>query len=93
MQSTPQYAPDVMMRAGGDPERFDDGLVHNHHWAVTANEVYPSQGQGAAIESNHGRAFAVVAGSPFKSHSALTNAHDRHDDGLVHNHDWAVTGK
>jgi hypothetical protein len=91
MRSTPLYAPDGMMRAGGDLERFDDGLVHNHHWAVTANEVYPSQNRGATTGIDNGKAFPAIAVAA--DQSTATNSHDRHDDGLVHNHDWAVTGK
>ena len=29
----------------------------------------------------------------FHDHSKATQTHERHDDGLVHNHDWAVTAK
>jgi isocitrate lyase len=29
----------------------------------------------------------------FHDQGSVTQAHDRHDDGLVHNHDWAVTAK
>ncbi len=29
----------------------------------------------------------------FHDHSGTVQAHDRHDDGLVHNHEWAVTAK
>jgi hypothetical protein len=61
-------------------ERFDDGLVHNHHWAVTADEAYPSHGQSSVIEV-----------SPWESHSPTAPAHDDRDEGLVHNHHWAVT--
>ena len=29
----------------------------------------------------------------FHEHGAAVQAHERHDDGLVHNHEWAVTAK
>jgi isocitrate lyase len=89
MRSTPLYAPDGMTGAGRYAEHFDDGLVHNHHWAVTTDEAYPSQ--GSAVESGRGTGFAGA--SAIQSRGEATYADDRHDDGLVHNHDWAVTGK
>jgi len=91
MRLNPLYAPDGMMSGDRSAERFDDGLVHNHHWAVTANEAYPSDSRTPEI----GRYRAVVSGqpSPFQSHRDAPHAHDRHDDGLVHNHDWAVSGQ
>jgi hypothetical protein len=86
----PLYAPDGMVGAGRSAERFDDGLVHNHHWAVSANEAYPSQGQGSVTE--YGRSTGFDA-SPLQSQSTPVLAHDHHDDGLVHNHHWAVSGQ
>jgi hypothetical protein len=82
MRSNPLYAPDGMSGGGHTTERFDDGLVHNHHWAVTADEAYPSHGAGSAIEP-----------LPLQSYCHEAQTHDRHDDGLVHNHDWAVRGQ
>lgn len=93
MRSIPLYAPDGMTGAGRYAERFDDGLVHNHHWAVTAEEAYPSHSQGSAIASSRGRVLSGAEASPFQSHVETTCANDHHDDGLVHNHEWAVTGK
>jgi hypothetical protein len=92
-RSTPLYAPDGMAGAGRYADRFDDGLVHNHHWAVTADEAYPSHSQGSAIEASHGRILARPEASPFQSYRKAPYAQDRHDDGLVHNHQWAVTGR
>jgi hypothetical protein len=88
MRLNPLYAPDGIMSGSRAAERFDDGLVHNHHWAVTADEAYPSQAPLPATE----RPIRQDV-SPFQSHRGLQHAHDRHDDGLVHNHDWAVSGK
>jgi hypothetical protein len=82
------YAPDGMAGGGHSAERFDDGLVHNHHWAVSADETYPCHGGGSAVENRSEWDFQA---SPAQSYDA--DAHDRHDDGLVHNHDWAVTGR
>jgi hypothetical protein len=95
MRLNPMYAPDGMIGAGrsGDDrfgERFDDGLVHNHHWAVTADEAYPSQDQGS--ETEYGRSTGFEA-SPFQSVGTTVLAYDHHDDGLVHNHHWAVRGQ
>jgi hypothetical protein len=96
-----------MTSAGGDPERFrpgyrqahvvraedrhDDGLVHNHGWAMsgTSNTVAMAASGGT---------FATMAFSGsakadrFSGHDAVWTE-DRHDDGLVHNHEWAVSGK
>jgi hypothetical protein len=82
MRSNTLYAPDGMTGAGRPAQHFDDGLVHNHHWAVTTDEAYPSHGRGFVIEI-----------SPLQSNSPTTPVHDNHDDGLVHNHHWAVTGQ
>ena len=92
-RSTPLYAPDGMASAGRYADRFDDGLVHNHHWAVTADEAYPSHGHGSATETSRGQFVPRAEASPFQSHRKATYAQDRHDDGLVHNHQWAVTGR
>jgi hypothetical protein len=91
--STPLYARDGMTGAGRHAEHFDDGLVHNHHWAVTADEAYPSHGQSSATETNRGRVLMGAEASSFQSRGNATHARDRHDDGLVHNHEWAVSGK
>jgi hypothetical protein len=104
MRLNPLYAPDGMIggdrcdagssgagssHAGSSGERFDDGLVHNHHWAVTADEAYPSQDQGSVTE--YGR--SSFEASDFQSVGTTGLAHDHHDDGLVHNHHWAVSGQ
>src|SRR3978361_56928 len=91
MRPTPLYAPDGMTSAGGHADRFDDGLVHNHHWAVTADEAYPSQGSAAGFGRE--MVFSSAGNSSFQSHFTSTSSYDRHDDGLVHNHHWAVSGK
>jgi hypothetical protein len=95
MRLNPLYAPDGLIGAGRSDvgrsgERFDDGLVHNHHWAVTADEAYPSQDQGSVTE--YGRSTGFEA-SPFRSVGTTVLAHDHHDDGLVHNHHWAASGQ
>jgi hypothetical protein len=92
MRSTLLYAPDGMAGFGRHAERFDDGLVHNHHWAVTSDEAYPCQGQNSALDSHHAKIFRAPE-APVHSDGKAPNAQDLHDDGLVHNHDWAVTGK
>ncbi len=84
------YAPDGMIGAGSSLERFDDGLVHNHHWAVTADEAYPLQDQGSGTD--HERS-AGSAASPSQNMVYAAYPHDHHDDGLVHNHHWAVSGQ
>jgi hypothetical protein len=94
MRPTPLYAPDGLISTGRYAEQFDDGLVHNHHWAVTTDEAYPCLSQDSATKSNHRIGFVETEVSPFQSHgSSATQSHDHHDDGLVHNHEWAVTGK
>ncbi len=87
MRFNPLYAPDGMTSGGSSAERFDDGLVHNHHWAVSAAEAYPSHNPVPASARYFRQEF-----SPFQSHRHNPHAHDRHDDGLVHNHNWAVSG-
>ena len=93
MRSTPVYAPDGMTSSVRQPDFFDDGLVHNHHWAVSTDEAYPSLSQGPALERRHGLVAAGAKASHFQSQHHTTHADDRHDDGLVHNHGWAVSGK
>jgi hypothetical protein len=80
-----------MTRVGAQTERFDDGLVHNHHWAVSTDEAYPCNSQGSAMPSHLGNSVAKADASGL--HGETTHPDDRHDDGLVHNHDWAVSGK
>jgi hypothetical protein len=99
MRSTPRYAPEDMTSAGRYAERFDDGLVHNHHWAVTSDEAYPTCDQGPGADGGCGRILAGETSgetwrepAPIQSHGMARYDHDRHDDGLVHNHDWAVSG-
>lgn len=100
MRPTPVYQPDGMTTAGFDYDRFtfvavqaherhDDGLVHNHNWAVStsadAKENYrstrPSQMDGGWTE------VVRLEGYSGSHHD------DRYDDGLVHNHHWAVSEK
>lgn len=103
MRSTPLYAPDGMASFGAVQahDRYDDGLVHNHHWAVTA---MPDQRDvdagyfdvGAVAVSGRMSSAAgftsVTSTHQFQAYGAV-HADDRYDDGLVHNHEWAVTGK
>jgi hypothetical protein len=84
----PVFAPDGMTsinfttdRFDYASDRFDDGLVHNHHWAVSTDEAYPSRHQGQPIDD----------ASPYQVHDHDPYTSDRHDDGLVHNHGWAIT--
>ncbi|HQT79882.1 MAG TPA: hypothetical protein PLD10_22800 [Rhodopila sp.] len=73
-------------------ERHDDGLVHNHAWAVTTAHRPRETGAGYFETA----AMPATAGS-----SPTTRAHafdraqldERYDDGLVHNHHWAVTAE
>ena len=90
MRSTPLYAPDGMTSAGLQAERFDDGLVHNHHWAVSADESYGGQFRGSAHQR---RVLTDADTAAIRRRAAVPHDHDRHDDGLVHNHHWAVSGK
>ncbi|WP_428536954.1 hypothetical protein [Rhodopila sp.] len=108
--TTPLYAPDGMGGFGRRAERFDDGLVHNHHWAVSAEEAYPCTRQAAHSQSgecHHGDRVAT-SNAPWLGGPGLrgpelhgprlggpgeTRQAPDHDDGLVHNHDWAVTAR
>ena len=91
MLPTPLYAPDGMTSIGRHTERFDDGLVHNHHWAVTAEEAYPRTSQGSVIRGHHGQPVAAAEAARFRGRRETPD--DRHDDGLVHNHHWAVSAE
>lgn len=100
MRSTPLYAPDGMMTADRGTERFagtaahdrdDDGLVHNHGWATSGDAG------GTAPRPSSGM-FSTAPFSSFPQtarfhHQPTVSKDDRHDDGLVHNHEWAVSGK
>jgi hypothetical protein len=99
MRSTPLYAPDGMMTAGRDTDRFvgtaaserdDDGLVHNHTWATSENANNPAATPGGMFPTI---AFSRRPQMARFHHQAPAQTHDRHDDGLVHNHQWAVTGR
>ncbi|HEX2943908.1 MAG TPA: hypothetical protein VHO91_22820 [Rhodopila sp.] len=70
-------------------DRHDDGLVHAHAWAVTTADR-PCDSRTGYFET----AVAPIARSA-TANPAGSFAHmdDRYDDGLVHNHDWAVSGK
>lgn len=93
MHISPVFAPDGMTNPGRgmqrhDNDRFDDGLVHNHNWAVNAD------GDAMVTERGSFRPAYVGAMQPDRSDvRASSEADDRFDDGLVHNHDWAVSGK
>ena len=118
--TTALYACDGMGGFGHRAERFDDGLVHNHHWAVSAEEAYPCSRQaahGQYGESHHGERVATSnaswLGGPRLGRPGLggpglggpglqgpggrgpgeTRQASDHDDGLVHNHHWAVTAR
>lgn len=56
-------------------DTYDDGLVHNHHWAAEP----PPRAHG--IESQGQAVGAAMSGHPADVESF--------DDGLVHGHDWA----
>jgi hypothetical protein len=72
-------------------DRHDDGLVHNHGWAMSGES-------DTAARAVPGGTFSTApfAGSAtvdrFRARDTVW-AEDRHDDGLVHNHEWAVSGK
>lgn len=100
MRSIPLYAPDGLMTAGRGTERFvgtaahdrdDDGLVHNHAWAKSGDV-----GGTAPRPSNVMFPTMPFSGSPKMAvfhRQPTVSMDDRHDDGLVHNHEWAVSGK
>ena len=94
----PFCSPDGMGGFARQAERFDDGLVHNHHWAVSAEEAYPCTRQASAGHGHWGDSVATSwqgrAGATSWRRGAVEtgSAHD-HDDGLVHNHDWAVRAR
>jgi outer membrane receptor protein involved in Fe transport len=105
MRSTLLYAPDGMTSAGmgstgmtsngmgsngRHAERFDDGLVHNHHWAAGSDDAYGGHGHGGAHQRRILTDADMVA---IRRRAAVAHDHDRHDDGLVHNHHWAVSGR
>ena len=75
-------------------ERHDDGLVHNHAWAASEN----AEADGATAQREAGDGYfgatpiAVPRGQSSTTEAARTREAD-HDDGLVHNHEWAVSGK
>lgn len=98
MRSTPLYAPDGMMTAGRSTERFvgtaaserdDDGLVHNHAWATSGDVNKPATSGGMFSTT----AFSRQPQKARFHHHTPVQSDDRHDDGLVHNHEWAVSGK
>lgn len=93
MHITPVSAHNGMAHSGRiaqryEDDRFDDGLVHNHNWAVNADD-------DAMVTERGSFQPAYVGGmQPDRSDvRASSEADDRFDDGLVHNHDWAVSGK
>ena len=103
----PFYSPDGMGGFARQAERFDDGLVHNHHWAVSAEEAYPCTRQASAGHGHWGDSVATswqgrAGATSWQGRAGATSwrrgavetgsAHD-HDDGLVHNHDWAVRAR
>ncbi|HYZ22116.1 MAG TPA: hypothetical protein VE690_08165 [Rhodopila sp.] len=67
-------------------ERHDDGLVHNHAWAVTTND------SGGRAEGGYFDAAAMQAQAG-RGMDAAVSMDDRYDDGLVHNHRWAMTAR
>ena len=87
------HAPDGMNHGSRQTDRFDDGLVHNHQWAVTSHEAYPRRSQASTMHSTHRRSFATIEASPVQSRGEPARADHQHDDGLVHNHHWAVTAR
>jgi formaldehyde-activating enzyme involved in methanogenesis len=105
MHSQILYAPDGMRMAGATGasngksvasshmavvlphERHDDGLVHNHTWASREAHHRPDVGAGYFAAP----ATQVSAAEPMPHAHTGSAAEDRYDDGLVHNHNWAVT--
>ena len=94
MRSSPNYAPDGMASIGDTLGRhrpgtvrqqdwYDDGLVHNHNWAVTTNI--------GVMMGVAGRSFAGSVPSTSVDLRPRRSVDDTYDDGLVHNHDWART--
>jgi hypothetical protein len=74
-------------------ERHDDGLVHGHRWA-TSDSAHPGHRPAAARVA--GATFGVpmpVSSTRYHHRFEAIQPDDRYDDGLVHNHDWAVTGR
>jgi hypothetical protein len=69
-------------------DRYDDGLVHNHNWATTDTFGATTTSEGTPFT----RAFTGSIDRA-RSQDYSTRAQEPFDDGLVHNHDWAVTGK
>ena len=69
-------------------DRQDDGLVHNHGWAVSGRFDRVTKG----ISGGSAFAASAIVRSP-KLDSF--HAHDEvwADDGLVHNHTWACSTK
>lgn len=100
MRSTTLYAPDGMTSAGSDPMRFvgttanehqDDGLVHNHGWATSGKVATVAMAASGGMFSTKAPSWSPGV-AQVRDHAAMP-AQDRHDDGLVHNHAWAVSGK
>lgn len=96
MHTAPLFSPDGMTGAGRSAprfdnaamladDRFDDGLVHNHNWAVASDLDVTA--------SNRASCRPAFVGSMQADRHVPAQADDRFDDGLVHNHDWAVSGK
>lgn len=88
MRSTALYAPDGMTGAGmvRVEDRHDDGLVHNHAWAMSGKFDTVAKAVPGRMASN--ASFVAPARVDRSVH-----ADDRYDDGLVHNHHWAVSGQ
>jgi hypothetical protein len=91
-----------MMSAGGTAERFvgttasecyDDGLVHNHAWATSGNAASAARAPACGMLSTMVFSWSPKVTQFHHNEHATVPAHERHDDGLVHNHEWAVSGK
>ena len=67
MRSTSQPSPDGINGIGRSAESFDDGLVHNHHWAATSNEEHPVHGQDSVMEYYRKRIYTGAKASPSQS--------------------------
>jgi hypothetical protein len=70
-------------------ERHDDGLVHNHNWAATTDFPAMTILRDAALTRG---LTGLTQEDRFFDRTAV-QAHDHYDEGLVHNHDWAVSAK
>jgi hypothetical protein len=84
MRSIPQPAPEGLSNAGRDAKRFA-GIVGDYASDTVARLV-----RGA--HSGSKSSSPTFAGSTQADNAART-ADDHYDEGLVHNHNWAMTSR